>query len=316
MKTFNKISIIVLFFVILFGISGAAKAATATVNLGSADIFAILAGSGITNTGATTIAGDAGSSAIDTQTGFGTVTFSSGANHTTVNPNDATTQTAKVDLATAYTDAAGRTPATPIVGGELGGRTLTPGAYKDNDDPDALALTGTLTLDAQGNTDAVFIFQSGSTLTTASGSRISLINGAMSCNIFWQITSSATLGTTTDFKGNILALTSITLNTGATVNGRVLARNGEVTLDANTITATTCAASLSEATTAAATYNTAKAAAAAKAAADAAAAAAARLPSTGVAPTNSNVPLAVAIVASVLVLSTLFVVIQRKKRAI
>lgn len=298
-----------LFFVFTFGQFGTARATTGTVNLGSSGIFAILAGSGITNTGATTIAGDVGSSAIDTQTGFETVTFTSGANHTTANPNDATTQGAKVDLAAAYTDAAGRTSATPIVGGELGGRTLTPGVYTDNNDPDSLALTGTLTLDAQGSTDAVFIFQSGSSLTTASGSRVSLINGAQACNIFWQVTSSATLGTTTDFKGTILALTSITLNTGATVNGRLLAQNGAVTLDANTITASTCATPSAEAAAAAAAYNAAKAAADA-----AAAAAAAKLPNTGVAPSQNDTPWNAVILVGVFA-GAILIMVRRKQKS-
>jgi hypothetical protein len=98
-------------------------------------------------------------------------------------------------------------------------------------------LTGELTLDAEGNNEAVFIFQIGSTLTTAPGSSVLFVNGGPSCNVFWQIGSSATLDTATVFAGNILALTSITLNTGASVNGRVLARNGAVTMDSNTITA-------------------------------------------------------------------------------
>ena len=206
----------------------------------TAAAYAILAYSGITNTGATTIAGDVGSSATSTETGFGTVTFSSGAKHTSADPNDAATVAAKVDLTTAYTDAAGRTP-TGTISADLGGQTLTPGVYKDNGAPDSLSLTGTLTLDAQGDPSAVWIFQAGSSLTTASASKVVLINGAEACNVFWQIGSSATLGTTTTFVGNILALTSITLNTGATVDGRVLARNGAVTLDHNTITASVCA---------------------------------------------------------------------------
>jgi hypothetical protein len=121
-----------------------------------------------------------------------------------------------------------------MTGLDLGGKTLIAGVYCFSS---SAQLTGTLTLDAQGNANAVFIFKIGSTLTTASGSSVLLINGGTLCNVFWQVGSSATLGTTTSFAGNILALTSITLTTGATVTGRALARNGAVTLDTNTVTA-------------------------------------------------------------------------------
>jgi len=138
---------------------------------------------------------------------------------------------------TAYNDAAARTPAA-TVSGDLGGRTLTAGVYKS---ASSLGLTGALTLDAQGNPNAVFIFQAGSTLTTASGSHVNLINGAQPCNVFWQIGSSATLGTSSVLSGNILALTSISIDNGVTVLGRALARNGAVTLINDTITAAHCA---------------------------------------------------------------------------
>ncbi|MDO8724684.1 MAG: ice-binding family protein [Candidatus Methanoperedens sp.] len=209
--------------------------AATTVDLGTADSFVILGGSGITNTGPTTINGDVGTFPTTTETGFGSVTLA-GMNHA----GDAVTQGAKIDLTTAYGDAAGRTGAITIAGGELGGRTLIPGVYKDDGAPASLAITGTLTLDALGDSTAVFIFQSASTLTTASGSKVSLVNGAQPCNVFWQVGSSATLGTTTDFVGNILASESITLTTGATISGRALARNGAVTMDSNTITASAC----------------------------------------------------------------------------
>ena len=148
---------------------------------------------------------------------------------------------AKADLVTAYNDVAGQTPATPVAGSVLGGLTLDPGVYSGG----ALDLTGTLTLDAQGDPAAVFVFQAASTLITASASTVKLINGASACNVFWQVGSSATLGTTTSFQGTILALTSMTLNTGATVNGRLLARNGAVTLDSNAITTPKCSSPLS-----------------------------------------------------------------------
>lgn len=210
--------------------------AATQVGLGTTSSFAVLGGSGITNTGSTTITGDVGSFPTTTQTGFGSVTING-----TNNLGNVTTQGAKTDLTTAYLDAESRIP-TGTITADLGGQTLTPGVYRDNDAPDSLAITGTLTLDAQGDANAVFIFQSGTTLTTAVASTVSLVNGAQACNVYWQVGSSATIGATTTFIGNIFALTSITLNTGATVNGRVLARNGAVTMDTNTITTSTCAA--------------------------------------------------------------------------
>lgn len=204
-----------------------------TVNLGMATNFAILAGSGITNTGPTTINGDVGTFPTTTETGFGTVTII-GTNHV----GDAVTQGAKTDLVTAYNDAAGRIPAT-TKSGDIGGQTLAPGVYNSSS---SLGITGTLTLDAQGDPNAVFIFQIGSTLTTASSSSVVLINGAKACNLFWQVGSSATLGIGSTFQGTILALTSITATTGVVVNGRLLARNGAVTLDTNSVTVTICAA--------------------------------------------------------------------------
>lgn len=203
------------------------------VNLGTTSGFAVLAGSGITNTGATTINGDIGTFPTTSITGLGTVTLN-GVNH----GGDSVTQQAKTDLITAYNDAAGRAPTTTFAPAlDLGGLTLTPGVYNN---PTSFGLTGTLTLNALGDPNAVWIFQTGSTLITASGSDVSLLSGAQACHVFWQVGSSATLGTNTDFAGNILALTSITLNTGATVDGRVLARNGAVVLDANTITLAVC----------------------------------------------------------------------------
>ena len=201
------------------------------VGLGTATSFAVLAGGGITNTGPTTINGDAGTYPTTTETGFGSVTLT-GTNHA----GDAVTQGAKTDLITAYNTAAGSGPTIPVVG-NLGGQTLVPGVYNS---ASSLGLTGALTLSG-GSTD-VWIFQAGSTLTTASGSSVVLIGGAQSCNVFWQIGSSATIGTGSAFKGTIIALTSITVTTGATIDGRALARNGAVTLDTNTITRSTCVA--------------------------------------------------------------------------
>ncbi len=212
-------------------------AAQPTVNLGTTSTYAVLAGSGITNTGTTVINGDAGgdigSSPTGTFTGQASVT-SSGAIHLA----DAAADLAKTDLIIAYDDAAGRLPVTRIPS-ELGGTTLTPGVYDSADG--TFQITGTLTLDAQGDPDGVFVFKTASTLTTASNSNVSLINSARYCRTFWQVGSSATLGTNSHFVGHIFALTSITATTGATVQGQLLARNGAVTLDNNTITNGVCA---------------------------------------------------------------------------
>ena len=210
----------------------ALAAGPATVGLGTAAPFAVLAGTpAITNTGPTTITGDLGISPAAVVTGFppGTV---NGANHVA----DAVALQAKSDLATAYTDAAGR-PAT-ATHGTLGGLTLVPGVYTAGGV--TLDLTGTLTLDGQDDPGAVWVFQATSDLVTASSSTVRFVNGGQACNVFWQVTSSATLGSGSTFAGTILALTSITMATGVTLDGRALARNGEVTLIDDTITHSTC----------------------------------------------------------------------------
>ena len=216
--------------VFTLGVSGLAIAATA-VNLGTADGFAVLAGSTITNTGATVVTGDLGLSPGASVTGFGPGTVS-GAQHVA----DGAALAAQNDLTTAYNAAAGQAPTT--TGTELGGTTKTPGVY--NSASGTFGITGTLTLDGQGDPNAVFVFQTASTLITAGSSSVVLTNSAQACNVFWQVGSSATLGTSSTLKGNILASASVTLTTGATVDGRVLARNGAVTLDTNTITKATC----------------------------------------------------------------------------
>lgn len=210
---------------------GAAQAATA-VPLGTAESFAVLAGSTITNTGPSTVTGDVGLHPGTDVTGFADVTHD-GALHVT----DAVALQAKTDLDTAYTNAAGQTPVTEIPT-ELGGTKLMAGVY--NSAAGTFGITGTLTLDGADNPDAVFIFQMGSTLTTASGSSIELVNGADLCNVYWQVGSSATLGGDSDFVGTVMADQSITLITGATVQGRVLARSAGVTMDTNTITNAAC----------------------------------------------------------------------------
>lgn len=215
---------------------GVAHAATA-VPLGTAETFAILAGSTITNTGSTTVTGDIGLHPGTAVTGFGP-----GADAVTQDGSlhiaDGVALQAKADLDTAYTNAAGQTPATEIPT-ELGGTTLTAGVYDSA--AGTFGVTGTLTLDAEGDPDAVFIFQMESTLITASASSVELINGANLCNVYWQVGSSATLGTDSTFLGTIMADQSITLETGASVQGRVLARSAAVTLDTNTITSAACA---------------------------------------------------------------------------
>ena len=216
-------------------LTGPALAAVAPVGLGTTGGYAVLAYSTVTNTGPTTITGDVGLHPGSAVTGFGSVTL-----HGTQHVADAAALQAKNDLVTAYNSAAGRTPTT--VGTELGGHTFTAGVY--NTQNGELGLTGVVTLDAQGDPNAVFIFQAASTLTTASGSSVVLANGSQACNVFWKVTSSATLGTSSAFAGNILALASITLTTGATLIGRALAQTGAVTLDTNVITRAVCSTSV------------------------------------------------------------------------
>lgn len=236
--------------VLFTGAVGAAAAPTAQppVGLGTTTSFAVLAGRTVTNTGPSVISGDLGVSPGTAITGFppGKVV------HGTTHAADAVALKAQADLKTAYNDAAGRTPVT-TVSKDLGGQTLAPGVYKATS---GLGLTGTVTLNAHNNPNAVFIFQAGSTLITASSSTVKLIGGAQACNVFWQVGSSATLGTNTTFVGSILALTSASVQTGATVDGRVLARNGQVSLDDNTITAPTCSTTSTTTTTVAATTTT------------------------------------------------------------
>jgi len=212
----------------------------ATVNLGTTSTFAVLAGETITNTGTTVIGGDAGGDigvyAGSAVTGFETLTTSG-----TVHLADETAGLAKADLALAYDDAAGRTPVTTIPS-ELGGATLAPGVYDSADG--TFHITGTLTLDAGENPNPVYIFKTTTELITDSASSVSLINGAVYCRVFWQVGSSATLGSGSIFVGHIFALTSITAQTGATIQGQLLARNGSVTLDNNTITNGFCEAAV------------------------------------------------------------------------
>jgi Ice-binding-like len=211
---------------------GVAGAAATAVPLGGAQSFSVLAGAGITNTGPTRVSGDLGTFPTTSVSGAASLTVG-GTNH----GGDAVTQRAKTDLVAAYTTAAGEGPTSPIAG-DLVGRTLVAGVYNS---ASSIGLSGAVTLNGEGNPNAVFVFQAGSSLTTASGSRIVLINGAQSCNVFWKVGSSATLGTGSAFVGSVIALTSITVTTGVSIDGRVLARNGAVTLDTDTITTSNCA---------------------------------------------------------------------------
>jgi hypothetical protein len=195
--------------------------------LGSAESFAVLGGSTVTNTGPTTVYGDLGVWPGLAITGFppgivNGVTYSGGA----------VAQQAQSDVTTAYNSLAGMAVNQNLTGQDLGGLTLNPGVYRFSS---SAQLTGTLTLNGLGDPNALFVFQIGSTLTTASSSSVLVINGG-NCNVFWQVGSSATLGTNTAFAGSILALESITVTTNASiVPGRALARNGAVTLDTNNI---------------------------------------------------------------------------------
>jgi type VI secretion system secreted protein VgrG len=201
------------------------------VGLGTAADFSVLAGSTVTNTGDTLLEQDLGVHPGSAATGF-----PPGVVEGDIHLADAVAEQAKLDLATAYNDAAARTPFINL-DNQIGGLTLEPGVYRIS----AAQLTGQLTLDLQDDPQGVFIFQIESTLITASNSSIIFVNGFSPCNVYWQVGSSATLGTGTDFLGNIMASASITMNTNATLQGRALAQTAAVTLDTNTISEPECA---------------------------------------------------------------------------
>lgn len=199
------------------------------VTLGTTSSFAVLAGSSVSSTGSTVITGDLGLSPGSSVSGF-----PPGIINGTLRINDPFVDQAKLDLTAMYNNLAGRTCTDQVtLSGNIGGLTLTPGLYKSTS---SLSISsGDLTFDARGNSNAIFIIQIASTFTTTSGRKVILSGGAQSSNIFWQVGSSATFGTTSEVKGTVIAMQSITLNTGATLEGRVLAINGAVVLGANTI---------------------------------------------------------------------------------
>jgi hypothetical protein len=202
--------------------------ANTLVPLGTAKNYAVIAGTTITNSGPSWVTGQMALSPGTSVTGFPPGT----SGHKDIGPSNGAANQAKADLTNAYGNAAGQTPFNSLPT-ELGGRTLNRGTYRQG----TAGLTGTLTLNGQGSTNGVWIFQIASTLITgaATGARVRLINGAQPCDVFWQVGSSATLGTSTVFVGNIMALTTITMNTGASLNGRAMAQNGAVNLHTNRI---------------------------------------------------------------------------------
>jgi len=199
-----------------------------TQSLGSAEMFAVLAGSTVTNTGPTTIVGSVGVSPGTAIMGLPLGQPTGG----TIHGGDIVAAQAQSDLTIAYNSLAGMACDSNLTGQDLGGMTLAPGVYCFDT---SAQLTGTLTLDGQGDSNAVFVIQIGSTLTTATIAVVDLIGGAKPGNVYWQVGSSATLGLGTAFAGNIVALESITLTTGASLAGRALARTGAVTMDTNAI---------------------------------------------------------------------------------
>ena len=225
MLCFKRLALLVGLTVSIYSFS---TAANAQISLGTAGSFGALGGAAVNNTGPTIVNGNVGVSPGTSITGFPPGSVVGGSFHA----NDAVAMQAQNDLTVAYNELAGMPCNVQLTGQDLGGLTLVPGVYCFST---SAQLTGTLTLDAQGNPNALFIFKMGSSLTTASNSNVTVINGGSNCNVYWQVGSSATLGTGTSFGGNILALASITMTTGSSISGRALARTGAVTLDSNSV---------------------------------------------------------------------------------
>jgi ice-binding like protein len=217
---------------------GASAGSSTTPLLGTAANFSVLAGSAVTNTGPTVLASELGVSPGAAITGF-PPGLARGATHSA----DAVASGAQNDLTIAYNDAAADKTTTTVPDvGNIGGETLTAGVYAS---ASSMLVNGTLTLNGAGNPNAVFVFKAGSTIVTGSASKVLLENGAQACNVYWQVGSSATLGTDSSFVGTVMALTSITATTDVTIDGRLLARNGAVTLDSDTIAPTSCTTTVS-----------------------------------------------------------------------
>ncbi len=229
-----------------------AQARAPRVRLGTTTLYSVLAGSTVTNTGPTTISGSAGGSVGlspgTSFTGSASVTLSG-----SVHIADGAAEIAKADLVTAYNDLGIPTP-TVLSSPDLAGRVVVAGTYKTS--AGTFSNSGKLTLDAKGDPNAVFIFQAASTVITSTASSMALTNGAQACNVFWRVGSSATLGVNSTFIGSVIALTSITATTGAKILGQLLARNGAVTLDTNTIINNACVTAAATTTTAKATATT------------------------------------------------------------
>ncbi len=241
MNTIRRMAMVVLLLTVTATASSTVARASSppaiAPSLGSAVSYPVLAGTTVTNTGTTTVMGDLGVSpettAITGFVGFAGQGQGQGVVSGVVHQADPTAAGLQTDVTAAYTSLADQTCGSDLSGKDLGTMTLTPGVYCFSS---SAQLTGILTLDGGNNPNAVFVVKIGSTLTTASSATVNLINGATSGNVFWQVGSSATLGTGTTFAGSVLALTSITLTTGAKVAGRVMARNGAVTMDTNQVT--------------------------------------------------------------------------------
>jgi hypothetical protein len=218
---------------ILIGLTALCSQGVFAQTLGATNTYAVLGASTVTNTGSSVINGDLGLYPGTSATGF-----PPGVLNGFSNINNSSATQAQTDLVTAYNSLSGATDTIPV---ELGGTTLDAGSYGQG----TFGINGTLILDGQGNPNATFIFDAASTLITGGASNISLINGAQACNVFWQVGSSATLGANSSFVGTIIAAVSITATTGATIQGRLLAQTGAVTLDTNTINVPTCLTSTS-----------------------------------------------------------------------